>query len=126
MDIVLWLKKRGLSQRIIEELLAYVPQTINEMPIDDFCDADSIMNPDKWFYWPDQTRFVLVGQCPNGDGVAIDTESTTGCIYYVSHDLLSESPLEDITIKVADSPSDYVNKKSDDDFPWDFWEAKED
>ncbi|NJL59128.1 MAG: hypothetical protein HC887_05255 [Desulfobacteraceae bacterium] len=120
---MIWLKQRGLSQKTIEDLLPYIPETMNELPVDDFYDADSIMNSDRWFYWPDQTRFVLVGQCPNGDGVAIDTEINPGCIYYISHDLLHDKSIEDIIVRVADSPSDYVKKRSLDDFTWDFWEA---
>ena len=98
---------------------------MSEEPIDDFCDSEKIMNSQNWFYWPNQTRFVLVGQCPNGDGVAIDTESSSGEVYYISHDLLHEERLNDMIIKIAESPSDYVSKRNLEDFPWDFWEAKE-
>ena len=98
---------------------------MQDMPSDDFCDAARIMDPDRWFYWPHQTRFVLIGQCPNGDGVAIDTKVFPGVVFYVAHELLGEDrPTDNMVIRVADSPSDYVEKRGHDDFPWDYWEAK--
>jgi hypothetical protein len=120
-----WLKNRGLPEKIITDLLQYLPEQTNQLPIDDFNDAERIMHSDSWFYWPDQTRFIVVGGCPNGDAVAIDTEKEQGAIFYVAHELIGmEYALEEMVIKVASSPSDYVEKRSDDEFPWDYWEAK--
>ena len=125
MNLARYLASRGLSQQVIDDLLPHIPGEMHEVSSDDFCDAASIMDPDRWFYWPGQTRFVLAGQCPNGDGVAIDTEKEPGAVFYVAHDLLGgDRPLEEMVIRVADSPSDYVHKRGADDFPWDYWEFK--
>ena len=115
----------GVPREVIEELLPHIPKVMNDLPADDFCDADRIVNPDRWFYWPNQTRFVMVGQCPNGDGVAIDTEENVGSIFYVCHEMINrEKPMGEMVVKVADSPGDYVRKRGSPDFPWDFWEAR--
>ena len=107
------------------EVNSLAGKVMNDLPADDFCDADRIVNPDRWFYWPNQTRFVMVGQCPNGDGVAIDTEENVGSIFYVCHEMINrEKPMGEMVVKVADSPGDYVRKRGSPDFPWDFWEAR--
>ena len=125
MKLEIWLNKRGVTKETILDLLQHIPDEMQDMAIDDFCDAETIMKPDEWFYWPNQDRFVLVGQCPNGDGVAIDTKNKPGTIWYVAHELLEIESNNEIIIEVADSPSDYVSKRDDDDFPWDYWDAKE-
>jgi hypothetical protein len=125
MTISAYLASRGVPQRTIDELLPHIPGRMQDLPSDDFCDAVAIIDPDRWFYWPGQTRFVMVGQCPNGDGVAIDTEKQPGAIFYVAHDLLGgDRSVDEMVIWVADSPFAYVRMRGKDDFPWDFWEAK--
>lgn len=126
MNLRAYLKNRGVDQPTIQDLLLYIPEKMNAEPIDDFCDAKRIMDPDSWFYWPGQKRFVVVGHCPNGDGVAIDTQIQQGAVFYVAHELLHDGqPLDDIVVKVATSPSHYVQLRGEDDFPWDYWDARE-
>jgi hypothetical protein len=118
-----YLLSRGIPQKAINELLPYISPGGQESA---FCDAESIMHPDNWFYWPGQRRFVPVGQCPNGDAVAIDTQKEPGSVFYVAHELLDEDqPLDEIVIRVAKSPTDFVQRfLEEDDFPYDYWEAK--
>ena len=117
-----YLLSRRLPQKVIDELLPYIPEDSDDGV---FCDAASIMDPDRWFYWPSQTRFVLVGQCPNGDAVAIDTQKTPGAVFYVACELADgDRPQDEVVICVAESPSDFVQRfLDDDDFPYDYWEA---
>jgi hypothetical protein len=118
-----YLLSRGLPQEVIDELLPYIPEDSDDSV---FCDAATIMHPDRWFYWPGQTRFVLVGQCPNGDAVAIDTQNTPGAVFYVACELAGgDRALEDVVVRVADSPSDFIHEFLEDDgFPYDYWDAK--
>jgi hypothetical protein len=69
---------------------------------------------------------VVVGQCPNGDGVAVDTQKEPGAVFYVAHELLGRGrAIEDVVVRVADSPSDFIQKfLQDDGFPYDYWDAK--
>ena len=123
MNLSGYLLARGLPQEVIDDLLPYIPENGQDSV---FCDAATVMNPDRWFYWPGQTRFVLVGQCPNGDAVAIDAEKAPGAVFYVACELAGgDRPLEEVVIRVAESPSDFVQRfLDDDDFPYDYWEAK--
>lgn len=123
MNLSDYLLSRGLAQKIIDELLPYIPHDMQDSA---FRDAASIMRPDTWFYWPRQTRFVPVGQCPNGDAVAIDSQNELGAVFYVAHELMGDDrPLEEVVIRVAKSPADFVQKfLNDDSFPYDYWEAK--
>lgn len=117
------LRSKGLSQRAIEDLLPYIPEHDGDGV---FRGAASITKPDTWFHWPDQTRFVVVGLCPNGDGVAIDTQNDLGAVFYVAHELLGGGLLlDDVVVRVADSPSTFIHRFVEDEkFPYDYWEAK--
>jgi hypothetical protein len=123
MKLAHYLSSRGLTQQVINDLLPHIPRRNTEHI---FCDAAGIMNPDKWFYWPGQTRFIPVGQCPNGDAVAIDTQRDPGAVFYVAHELAGgDRPLEEIVVRVAKSPSEFIQRLlDDDDFPCDYWEAR--
>ena len=125
MNLPRYLAYRGLAQNVIDELLPLIPAEMPEQSCGAFYDGASIVDAERWFYWPGQTRFVVVGQCPNGDGVAIDTQKEPGAVFYVAHELLgSDRPLEEVVTRVAASPSDYVHKLADEDFPYDYWEAR--
>jgi hypothetical protein len=122
MTLADYLLSRGLSQKVIDKLLPHVPEGESDNV---FCDAAAIMDTDRWFYWPRQTRFVLVGQCPNGDAIAIDTQSALGAVFYVAGELAgSDRPHDEVVTCVAKSPSEFVERfLNDDDFPCDYWEA---
>jgi hypothetical protein len=125
-SLISYLVSCGVPRETVEELVPHVPKRMHDLPADDFCDASRITDSNQWFYWPNQTRFVLVGQCPNGDGVAIDTEENVGSIFYICHELIhTEKSIDEVVVQVADSPNDYVRKRGEPDFPWDFWEARE-
>jgi hypothetical protein len=124
MTLTDYLRSRSLSPKVIEELVANIP----DQPDDGlFHDAARVISPDAVFYWPGQTRFVVVGQCPNGDGIAIDSQSATGAVFYVAHGILGLGrPLDEVIVRVANSPTDFVQRfLNEDDFPYDYWEAKE-
>jgi hypothetical protein len=125
MKLAHYLASRGLRQQVIGELLPFIPSKPPEASPGAFYDAATIMNPQRWFCWPGQTRFVLVGQCPNGDGVAIDTQKEPGAVFYVAHELVgSNRPLEQVVIRVAGSPSHYAQGLLEPDFPYDYWDAR--
>jgi hypothetical protein len=56
---------------------------------------------------------------------SIRSGSRGGAVFYVAHDMLGgDRPLDEMVIRVADSPSAYVQRRGEEDFPWDYWEAK--
>ena len=125
MKLAHFLASRGLRQELIADLLPFIPREAPEASSGAFYDAASIMNPETWFCWPGQTRFVLVGQCANGDGVAIDSQEEPGAVFYVAHELVgSDRPLEEMVIRIAESPSQYVRGLQAADFPYDYWDAR--
>ena len=122
-----FLLNRGLPADATDELIALLPRKMPKPSCAYFYDANHIMNPDKWFYWPGQLRFVLVGQCPNGDGIAIDTKVHPGAVFFISHEHVGgDAKQEDMTVQVAASPADYAHRiqMRGEEFPMDFWEAK--
>jgi hypothetical protein len=120
-----WLKAKGLTAEQVEELLPLLPAEEPEYACGWFYNAERIMVQETWFSIPPQTRFVFLGQCPNGDGIAIDVEDPKGSIHYISHDMAWENnSLSGASVCVAESIKDFAGKCQHDDFPIDFWEAR--
>jgi hypothetical protein len=113
-----WLSRRGVAQDTIELLLRLSKKSgVFETP-------ERIMEPDVWFHFPGNTRFILVGSCPNGDGIGIDTIQKPGAVYFIDHERL-HLDIDEIAVCVADSLQEYVQQCSDvPDFPYDYHEAK--
>ena len=115
-DFEIWLEQRGLPDTQKTDLIAALSiPNLFETP-------DRIMQSDDWFYCPQNTRFIVIGKCPNGDGISIDTGCSSGAVFYICHETM-HSALEQSFIKVASSLRDYVDKSQGPDFPTDYWEA---
>ena len=116
-----WLGSRGVPQDGIDTLLEILPRCA-----DLFEPPEQIMQPDRWFSLPGNSRFVLLGSCPNGDADALDTTEQPGAVFFIDHERVhDEIPDSERAVRVADSLSDYLQSCLDDpDFPYDYWEAK--
>ena len=68
----------------------------------------------------------MVGSCPNGDGIGLDTIEKPGAVYFIDHERICSSlPESEIIVCVAGSLQEYVERVLDDpDFPYDYHEAK--
>ncbi len=89
-----------------------------------FESPQQIMNSDRWFHFPNNKRFVMVGSCPNGDGIGLDTIQKPGAVYFIDHERLHHE-IDEIAVCVADSLQEYVQQCLDvPDFPYDYHEAK--
>jgi hypothetical protein len=119
-EFEVWLETRGIPSESIATLNEHAEaESLFETPT-------RIMDPDIWFYFPGNTRFVLIGSCPNGDAIALDTKEQPGAVYFINHEHVHDSvPDQERTIKVADSLPHYLQACVDDpDFPFDYEEAK--
>jgi hypothetical protein len=116
-----WLASRGVPRDGIDKLLELLPHSA-----DLFETPERIMESDCWFNYPDNSRFVLLGSCPNGDAVAIDTADQPGAIFFIDHERVHDDiPDSERAARVANSLTDYVQSCLDDpDFPCDYHEAK--
>lgn len=120
MKIQTWLKKHNVQDQTITLFIPELRGDPFELKI-----PAQVMNPDLWFYFPNQTRFVLIGQCSNGDGIAVDTENSDG-VCYIAGELAQEKiPLEKKFIRVASSLAEYLKSRNNESFPMDFWDAVE-
>lgn len=116
----LWLKEHGLPADSIEALIKYAGKAyVFETPA-------RIMTPDIWFHFPGNTRFVLVGSCPNGDAIAVDTKDEPGAVYFIDHERVHENISDrERTVRVAASVPEYLQCCRDDpEFPFDYHGAK--
>jgi hypothetical protein len=116
-----WLTERKLPRETIDSLIEHVGKERV------FESAERIMNPDVWFHFPGSRRWVLIGSCPNGDAIALDTVREPGAVYFINHESVQSNISDDErTIKVADSLQDFLHACLDDpDFPFDYYEAKD-
>ena len=127
-DLKSYLERQQVPLKVIKELFDNLPE---KTPLESdgyFGSEKSIFNtnkPESWFNFQKNSGLLVVGFCPNGDPVVMDVKVNKGFIYYLSHEEMSDDlyTFEDISIKVANSPQDYINKKQQDSFPWDYWQA---
>jgi hypothetical protein len=114
-----WLTERKLPRETIAALMQLGGKS------DFFESAERIMDPDVWFHYPGNTRFVLIGSCPNGDAVALDTTVEPGAVYFIDHETVRDAATDECIVKVADSLPGYLQACGDDpDFPFEYHEAK--
>ena len=68
----------------------------------------------------------MVGSCPNGDGIGLDTIEKPGAVYFIDHERIGIGlPESEITVCVAGSLQEYVRRVIDEpDFPYDYYAAK--
>jgi hypothetical protein len=87
--------------------------------------AERIMDPDAWFYFPGNSRFILIGSCPNGDAIALDTLEVPGAVYYIDHERVHDDiPDRDRVVRVADTLTKYVDRcLTDPNFPQEYQDA---
>lgn len=124
MNLADWLKGRGLLVSTIEELLPLIPEEASDFSFGWFSPPQQILNSERWFHWPGQSRFVFVGQCPDGSGIAIDSTVVPGAVFYVSPDAIGTDPSSgEFTVQVADSPAQFALYAQADNFPVDYYEA---
>ena len=116
-----WLAQRKLPLKTIASLMEHVGKKGL------FESAERIMNPDQWFHFPGNTRWVLIGSCPNGDAIALDTVREPGAVYFINHETVQSDIADDArTAKVADSLPEYLRASVDDPAcPFDYYEAKD-
>jgi hypothetical protein len=120
-----YLRARGLRQLVIDELVHLLPEKSPHFSNGFFYCAQDVMESERWFTWPEQGSFILVGQCPNGDGVAIDAQSKLGAVYYVAHELIGNGlSAKEVVVRIADSPTGYVQRLLKGSDPSDYWDAK--
>ncbi|TWT79517.1 hypothetical protein CA13_09210 [Planctomycetes bacterium CA13] len=74
---------------------------------------------------PKSHGFVLIGYCPNGDSIAVDTDRDPGSIWYIGHETLGSVPLRENAVRVGDDlRSVYYSIEHDPDFPCDYYTAR--
>jgi hypothetical protein len=70
---------------------------------------------------PFDEGFVVFGDCPNGDMVAIDVKRNVGTIHYLSHEESDGCSFP--SIKVANSMEQFLDRLGNDKMPTDYHEA---
>lgn len=122
MPLSQFLLEQGLQKKVIDEL---IPHLAPDGECGFFWDAPTIMAPCEHCHLERVKGFILVGNCPDGSFVAIDTASENGAIYYIALEYLAANyPVEEMLVQVAESPSEWISKLcEDDDFPYDYHQA---
>ena len=81
---------------------------------------------DNYGFFPLEHGLMLVGGCPNGDPIAVDIAQDKGSVWYIYHAGMHQNPPRDVAIRVADGVESLLtNLAHDDDFPFDYFDAKQ-
>ncbi len=121
-----WLHERKLPTELIELFVRYSPH--REIPVGSgyLHTAPDIVKVNDDYERTIPAGLLMVGGAPNGDPITIDFTTGDGATGYISHEEMwdTESP-RSIFIPLASSIGEFIYQfNHDDDFAWDYWEAK--
>lgn len=124
-DFMAWADQKGLEPIVLEALQMAAARADEDSLVGRYMlDLAGIMEyTDDVIVdaCPFDEGFVVFGDCPNGDLVAIDVSKEKGSIVYLSHE--GEEERHFPSIKVATSVLDYLEQLADDKMPTDYHEA---
>lgn len=134
-EFLVWTTSRGVDRVASSLLLDYAatPEEMQEAqdaietppPIYSFDAIVHLTDKDPYGIAPLANGFVLIGGCPNGDPIALDVASKPGSVWYISHEMISDAPLREVSICVAEDLEIMFERMAEGKFPWDYFDAKE-
>ena len=135
-DFAKWATGNGLDDRAIEQLLDYAatPEQMKAAyeamepapPIYTLNGIRKLHDGNEMGISPAHDGFMIVGGCPNGDPIALDIADDVGSVWYLGHETMHKTPLREIAVRVADDLDQLIDGIcNDDDFPIDFYQAKQ-
>jgi len=135
-DFTQWATAKGLDSNTIRQVIACAatPEEFKQAceedeacsPIYPLEEIQSLQEGDEMGVSPEKSGFLIVGSCPNGDPIALDTAADPGSVWYMGHETMHSKPLRSIAIRVADNLVQFINNLvEDDDFPFDYYSAKD-
>lgn len=126
---IAWSKGANLDSRVIEILLTHMPDRRGQFDVAEKIDSlDQAMSRnfpcdiDILDQAPNQHGYFLIGHCPNGDAVFVDTADTQLPVYYGEYGALYSGNLKDGMRPISESLSQYAEDYRKGETPCDFWD----
>ncbi len=128
-----WTQSIGLSSETTEKLLEHM---LNEEDMDPefgswiesptrVMSANDPKNAFGLEQEPIALGFLIIGSCPNGDPVIVNTRDPKLPVFYLSHETLFDQPLHETMAKVSDSITEFdealLSETSN--IPLDYWQV---
>ncbi|WP_308952716.1 hypothetical protein [Thalassobacterium maritimum] len=124
------LKSLGFSEKNTNRILSLLPNHSELEPTQTYW-IDSIEriienNPEKNFLGldeePREKGIIFIGSCPNGDPVAVDLNDDNLPVYYLSHEEMFDSPIENIMEEVSKTIEEFELLVQKGTMPFDYFE----
>ena len=129
---IAWSKKARLDCRVSNMLLRHVPEKSEHAEVTDWVDSlEHVMannypcDIDILDLSPNQHGYLLVGRCPNGDAVFIETKDESMPVSYGEYGRLYSGNLKGGMRRISDSLEEYVRGLAEGTVPRDFWDRSE-
>ena len=129
---ITWSKTARLDLRVVNVLLRYMPEKSEHAEVTDRVDSlEHVMatnypcDIDILDSAPNQHGYLLIGRCPNGDAVFIDTRDERMPVFYGEYGQLYSGNLKEGMRRISDSLDEYVTGLADGIVPRDFWDQSE-
>ncbi len=134
-EFAAWASERGVPDDATGAILRYAA-TGEEMreacdamdpapPVYTLADIVEMTDTDPYGFSARGTGFILVGGCPNGDPIAIDVADEPGTVWYICHETMHGKPVREVSVRVAGDLAGLFEGMAKDDFPFDYFEAKD-
>jgi hypothetical protein len=128
-----WASKSDIPKAIVESIIRYAPSKEGfkspvEVMAPQIFPLDDILRDQSRDYNDIDALadgLLIIGRCPNGDPIAIDIRQEPGSIWYISHEEMFGVPLRTVSIKVTNDIEEFVNQCENEQFPIDYFDARD-
>ena len=124
-EFLVWATSRSLQQAEVESLKLSASHaeedTLTGRVVLDYASIAEYTDDEIIDACPFDSGFVVFGDCPNGDPVAIDVKQNVGTVHYLSHEESDGCSFP--SIRVANSMEQFLTDLGNDKVPTDYHEA---
>ena len=124
-EFLVWATSRSLQQAEVESLKLSASHaeedTLTGRVVLDYASIAEYTDDEIIDACPFDSGFVVFGDCPNGDQVAIDVKQNVGTVHYLSHEESDGCSFP--SIRVANSMEQFLTDLGNDKVPTDYHEA---
>jgi hypothetical protein len=134
-EFTTWASEHGVPGDTTEAILRYAasPQEMQEAcdamesapPVYTLADIAEMTDADPYGISARDNGFILVGGCPNGDPIAIDVAAEPGTVWYICHEMMHDTPLREVSVRVAEDLTELFEGMEVGTFPYDYFDAKD-
>ena len=133
-EFTVWASERGVPIATTEAILRHAasPEEMQEAydamepapPVYTLAEIVEMADKDPYGISARANGFIVVGECPNGDPIAISLAYELGTVWYICHETMHSEPLREVAVLVAKDLTEMLEGIADVNFPFDYFEAR--